>query len=69
MSDVKVSVKLSHEFNDKLEKLSQKFSNGNKSELMRKLVALIDIYEREHNRTGADLALISDGKINSRLLF
>jgi predicted DNA-binding protein len=65
---VKISVKLSGEVNERLEHLSEKLAHGNKSELMRKMIALIDVYERENERNGSELALIKDGEIWARLI-
>ena len=65
---VKISVKLSSEVNERLEHLSDKLAHGNKSELMRKMIALMDIYEREHERNGSELALVKDGRVEARLI-
>ena len=65
---VKISVKLSSDVNQRLEELSTKLAHGNKSELMRKMIALMDIYEREHRMNGSDLALVKNGEIDARLI-
>lgn len=65
---VKVSVKLSSEANERLEQLSTKLAHGNKSELMRKMISLMDIYDREHDKNGSELALIIDNEIDARLI-
>lgn len=68
MNTVKLSVKLSPEVNRRLEHLSDKLANGNKSEMLRKMIALMDVYERENAKNGSDLALVKDGEIEARLI-
>lgn len=68
MSNVKLSVKVSTEVNQRLEYLSDKLANGNKSELIRKMIALMDVYERENTKNGSELALVKYGKIEARLI-
>lgn len=68
MNHIKLSVKLSPEVNRRLEHMSDKLANGNKSEMMRKMIALMDVYERENAKHGSELALVKDGKIEARIL-
>ena len=65
---VKISVKLSEDVNHRLEELSDKLANGNKSELMRKMLSIVDIYERENAKNGCDLGLVKDGEVEARLI-
>ncbi len=65
---VKVSVKLSPEANERLETLAENFAHGNKSELMRKMIALMDVYDREKTNNGSELGLIKDGEVEARLI-
>lgn len=65
---VKISVKLTPDVNKRLEDIAERIAHGNKSELMRKMISLMDIYEREHRRNGSDLALVKGDKIEARLI-
>ena len=68
MNYVKISVKLSEDVNHRVEELSDKLASGNKSELMRKMISIMDIYERENSINGLELALVKDGKVDARLI-
>ena len=66
---VKISVKLSKKANDRLEQLAEHLANGNKSELMRKMISVIDIYDREQAKDpDLELALVKEGKVDSRII-
>jgi len=66
---VKLSVKVTPEFNTMIEKLARDLTQNNKSELFRKAITLMNIYDREHKKDeGIDLALVKDGKIEARLI-
>lgn len=68
MSHIKLSVKLSYDVNRRLEQMSDRLANGNKSEMLRKMIALMDAYERENAKHGSELALVKDGEIEARIL-